>query len=121
MANEKSYLLFLDAKRLDIKSVSYKGIISSLYYSQVQSLEITIEDESFVGMPFVLLSGGNWIKNSGSDFYVELNSGSMEVQKVALSPLIIHLFPYKVSLLLTFILCVEGCGRWNRNIKVFVR
>ncbi|KAL8519122.1 hypothetical protein ACS0TY_010167 [Phlomoides rotata] len=49
---------------------------------KVQSLELTIEDDSFVGMPFVLLSGENWIKNSGSDFYVELKTGSAEVQKV---------------------------------------
>ncbi|KAI3467562.1 hypothetical protein Pfo_024225 [Paulownia fortunei] len=48
---------------------------------KVQSLEITIEDDNFVGMPFVLFSGGNWVKNSGSDFYVELNTGSTEVQK----------------------------------------
>ncbi|KAK6160209.1 hypothetical protein DH2020_003590 [Rehmannia glutinosa] len=49
---------------------------------KVQSLEITIEDNNFVGMPFVLLSGGNWIKNGGSDFYVEFNTGSVEVQKM---------------------------------------
>ncbi|KAL0372365.1 UNVERIFIED_CONTAM: Alpha-glucan water dikinase, chloroplastic [Sesamum calycinum] len=40
---------------------------------KVQSLQITIEDDGFVGMPFVLLSGGNWVKNKGSDFYVEFN------------------------------------------------
>ncbi|PIN21110.1 Alpha-glucan, water dikinase [Handroanthus impetiginosus] len=50
---------------------------------KVQSLEITIEDDSFVGMPFVLLSGGNWVKNRGSDFYVELKIGSPQVQKDA--------------------------------------
>ncbi|KAL3630994.1 hypothetical protein CASFOL_023978 [Castilleja foliolosa] len=43
---------------------------------KVQSLEITIEDDKFVGMPFVLLSGGNWVKDGGSDFYVELNTGT---------------------------------------------
>ncbi|KAK4423858.1 Alpha-glucan water dikinase, chloroplastic [Sesamum alatum] len=49
---------------------------------KVQSLEITIEDDSFVGMPFVLLSGGNWLKNNGSDFYVEFNTESvLAVQK----------------------------------------
>ncbi|XP_011086610.1 alpha-glucan water dikinase, chloroplastic [Sesamum indicum] len=50
---------------------------------KVQSLEITVEDDNYVGMPFVLLSGGNWVKNSGSDFYVELNIGSTVVQKDA--------------------------------------
>ncbi|GFP88008.1 alpha-glucan water dikinase chloroplastic [Phtheirospermum japonicum] len=48
---------------------------------KVQSLEITIEDDKFVGMPFVLLSGGNWVKDAGSDFYVELNTGTTKVQK----------------------------------------
>ncbi|KAL6571897.1 hypothetical protein OROHE_002766 [Orobanche hederae] len=48
---------------------------------KVQSLEITIEDDKFVGMPFVLLSGGNWVKDRGSDFYVELNTGPTEIQK----------------------------------------
>ncbi|KAL3819264.1 hypothetical protein ACJIZ3_005169 [Penstemon smallii] len=48
---------------------------------KVQSLEIKIQDEDFVGMPFVLLSGGNWMKNSGSDFYVEFNTGAKEVLK----------------------------------------
>ncbi|KAL6547367.1 hypothetical protein OROMI_023088 [Orobanche minor] len=48
---------------------------------KVQSLEITIEDDKFVGMPFVLLSGGNWVKDRGSDFYVELNTGPTELQK----------------------------------------
>ncbi|CAK9158146.1 unnamed protein product [Ilex paraguariensis] len=47
---------------------------------KVQSLEIEIED-GFVGMPFVLLSGGNWIKNKGSDFYVEFSVGSELVKK----------------------------------------
>ncbi|KAL0364189.1 UNVERIFIED_CONTAM: Alpha-glucan water dikinase, chloroplastic [Sesamum angustifolium] len=50
---------------------------------KVQSLEIIVEDDNCVGMPFVLLSGGNWVKNSGSDFYVELNMGSTVVQKDA--------------------------------------
>lgn len=39
--------------------------------SKVQSLDIVIEDGNFVGMPFVLLSGEKWIKNQGSDFYVD--------------------------------------------------
>ncbi|KAJ0095371.1 hypothetical protein Patl1_16076 [Pistacia atlantica] len=50
---------------------------------QVQSFEIEVEDDSFVGMPFVLLSNGNWIKNKGSDFYVDLCYKSKQVQKDA--------------------------------------
>ncbi|XP_042496996.1 alpha-glucan water dikinase, chloroplastic-like isoform X2 [Macadamia integrifolia] len=42
---------------------------------QVQSLEIEIGEENFVGMPFVLLSDGNWIKNNGSDFYIDFVVG----------------------------------------------
>ncbi|CAN1187423.1 Alpha-glucan water dikinase, chloroplastic [Linum perenne] len=48
---------------------------------QVQSFQIEIEDDSFVGMPFVLLSNGNWIKNKGSDFYVEFAGATKQVQK----------------------------------------
>ncbi|XP_042502200.1 alpha-glucan water dikinase, chloroplastic-like isoform X2 [Macadamia integrifolia] len=50
---------------------------------QVQSLDIEIGDENFVGMPFVLLSSGNWIKNNGSDFYIDFGVGSKKVKKVA--------------------------------------
>ncbi|CAI0405203.1 unnamed protein product, partial [Linum tenue] len=50
---------------------------------QVQSFQIEIEDGSYVGMPFVLLSRGNWIKNKGSDFYVEFASVPKQVQKDA--------------------------------------
>ncbi|KAL9246479.1 hypothetical protein vseg_020009 [Gypsophila vaccaria] len=37
-----------------------------------QSVEIEIEGDDFVGMPFVLVSDGNWIKDNGSDFFVEI-------------------------------------------------
>lgn len=49
---------------------------------QVQTLEIEIAEDSFVGMPFVLLSQGNWIKNQGSDFYIEFRVASKRVIKV---------------------------------------
>lgn len=39
---------------------------------QVQSVEIEIEGEDFIGMPFVLVSAGNWIKDNGSDFYINI-------------------------------------------------
>lgn len=38
---------------------------------QVKVLEIEIEDGKFVGMPFVLLSDGKWIKDNGSDFCID--------------------------------------------------
>ncbi|KAL8157061.1 alpha-glucan water dikinase, chloroplastic isoform X2 [Apium graveolens] len=49
---------------------------------QVKSIEIEIE-EGFAGMPFVLLSGANWIKNNGSDFYVNLSGAHKQIQKDA--------------------------------------
>ncbi|KAJ4843805.1 hypothetical protein Tsubulata_009992 [Turnera subulata] len=50
---------------------------------QVQYFEVECEEDAFVGMPFVLLSDGNWIKDKGSDFYIEFGSRSMEVLKDA--------------------------------------
>ncbi|XAR65093.1 Alpha-glucan, water dikinase [Bertholletia excelsa] len=51
--------------------------------NKVQSLEIEIDDDSYIGMPFVLLSGQNWIKNNGSDFYVQFSVVSKQAQKDA--------------------------------------
>ncbi|XP_038892070.1 alpha-glucan water dikinase, chloroplastic [Benincasa hispida] len=49
---------------------------------KVQYLEILIEEEGFVGMPFVLQSSGNWIKNKGSsDFYVAFAIQPKKVRK----------------------------------------
>ncbi|MBA0706369.1 hypothetical protein Golax_018482, partial [Gossypium laxum] len=48
---------------------------------QVQCIEMEIADGNFKGMPFVLLSGGKWIKNNGSDFYVEFSQRFKQVQK----------------------------------------
>jgi len=45
-------------------------------------LEIEIEDNSFVGMPFVLLSGGKWLKKNGSDFYVDFGIEPQQAPKV---------------------------------------
>lgn len=49
---------------------------------QVQSIQIEVE-EDFAGMPFVLLSGANWIKNNGSDFYVNFSGARKQIQKDA--------------------------------------
>ncbi|KAF5450262.1 hypothetical protein F2P56_030628 [Juglans regia] len=50
---------------------------------EVQYVEVEIEDDSFTGMPFVLVSNGNWIKNDGSDFFIEFSAGTKQVQKDA--------------------------------------
>ncbi|KAL8035858.1 hypothetical protein ABFX02_12G123200 [Erythranthe guttata] len=72
-------VLPLDSVSLDKAAETKLAIISTDNQpDKVQSLEITIEDDSFVGMPFVLLSGEKWVKNGGSDFYVELNTGSVK-------------------------------------------
>ncbi|KAA0034293.1 alpha-glucan water dikinase [Cucumis melo var. makuwa] len=49
---------------------------------KVQYLEILIEEDGFVGMPFVLQSSGNWIKNKGSNFYVAFAIQPKKVRKV---------------------------------------
>ncbi|XP_063943911.1 alpha-glucan water dikinase, chloroplastic isoform X3 [Daucus carota subsp. sativus] len=49
---------------------------------KIQSIQIETE-ENFAGMPFVLLSGENWIKNNGSDFYIDLSSVHKQIQKDA--------------------------------------
>ncbi|KAJ4957377.1 hypothetical protein NE237_024488 [Protea cynaroides] len=50
---------------------------------QVKFLEIDIAEENSVGMPFVLLSGGKWIKNNGSDFYVDFGLGGGKLKQGA--------------------------------------
>ncbi|GAY36295.1 hypothetical protein CUMW_021230 [Citrus unshiu] len=70
-------------------SVSLSGSVETTFTTssladlpyQVQSIEIEIEEEGYVGMPFVLQSGGNWIKNKGSDFYVDFSYESKQVQQ----------------------------------------
>ncbi|XP_008446179.2 alpha-glucan water dikinase, chloroplastic [Cucumis melo] len=49
---------------------------------KVQYLEILIKEDGFVGMPFVLQSSGNWIKNKGSNFYVAFAIQPKKVRKV---------------------------------------
>lgn len=60
-----------------------KNESSAKFSYQVQSFEIEIEEDIFVGLPFVLLSNGRWIKNNGSDFYIEFSRASKHVQKDA--------------------------------------
>nr|XP_043623338.1 alpha-glucan water dikinase 1, chloroplastic-like isoform X2 [Erigeron canadensis] len=40
--------------------------------NKIQTFELEIMEGTFVGMPFVLRHGENWINNNDSDFYVEL-------------------------------------------------
>lgn len=47
-------------------------------------MDIVIEDGNFVGMPFVLFSGEKWIKNQGSDFYVDFSAASKLALKVSM-------------------------------------
>lgn len=55
---------------------------SSYLPKQVQCFAMEVDDDSYVGMPFVLLSGGNWMKNNGSDFYVEFSPKFKPAQKM---------------------------------------
>ncbi|XP_071716394.1 alpha-glucan water dikinase, chloroplastic-like isoform X2 [Rutidosis leptorrhynchoides] len=50
--------------------------------NKIQQLELEIGDGSFVGMPFVLFSGKKWIKNNGSDFYVEFNGPKKATKEI---------------------------------------
>ncbi|XXG55807.1 hypothetical protein AAC387_Pa03g3394 [Persea americana] len=39
-----------------------------------QFVDINLQQKEFMGIPFVLWSGGTWIKNNGSNFYISLKS-----------------------------------------------
>lgn len=80
--------ILFDPIYLNCKSF-WPSLIVPLYF-QVQHVEVEIEDDSFIGMPFVLVSGGNWIKNNGSDFFIEFSAGTKKVQKVALCFIMFH-------------------------------
>ncbi|XP_068462871.1 alpha-glucan water dikinase, chloroplastic isoform X2 [Phaseolus vulgaris] len=47
---------------------------------EVQSLDIEVDDDTFKGIPFVILSEGKWIKNNGSNFYIEF-AGKKQIRK----------------------------------------
>lgn len=50
---------------------------------QLQLVEININEGRYDGIPFVLCSNGHWIKNKGSDFYVEFGGRTTKVLKDA--------------------------------------
>ncbi|CAL0330850.1 unnamed protein product [Lupinus luteus] len=58
----------------------FKAGSSSHPSYEVQTLDIEVEDDTFKGIPFVILSGGKWIKNNGSNFYIEFG-GKKQIQK----------------------------------------
>ncbi|MQL91961.1 hypothetical protein Taro_024579 [Colocasia esculenta] len=57
-----------------------KSSLPNLFY---QAVEIKIDQDEFVGMPFVLLSDGNWIKNNDYDFYIDFSHGRLKAKKEA--------------------------------------
>nr|TKW21402.1 hypothetical protein SEVIR_4G161000v2 [Setaria viridis]TKW21403.1 hypothetical protein SEVIR_4G161000v2 [Setaria viridis] len=48
-----------------------KSELDGLHY---QVVEIELDDGGYKGMPFVLRSGETWIKNNGSDFYLDFST-----------------------------------------------
>lgn len=48
----------------------------------LQTVEIEIDGDDYVGVPFVLVSDGYWIKNNDSNFYVDFRAGSLKPKKV---------------------------------------
>ncbi|CAN6164009.1 unnamed protein product [Urochloa humidicola] len=48
-----------------------KSELDGLHY---QVVEIELDDGGYKGMPFVLRSGESWIKNNGSDFYLDFST-----------------------------------------------
>ncbi|KAL5165688.1 Alpha-glucan water dikinase, chloroplastic [Glycine soja] len=58
----------------------FKAGSSSHPSYEVQSLDIEVDDDTFKGIPFVILSDGEWIKNNGSNFYIEFG-GKKQKQK----------------------------------------
>ncbi|GAU21380.1 hypothetical protein TSUD_189680 [Trifolium subterraneum] len=58
----------------------FKAGSSSDPSSEVQSLDIEVNDDTFGGLTFVILSDGKWLKNSGSDFCIEFG-GKKQMQK----------------------------------------
>jgi len=54
-------------------------------------LDIEVDDDTFKGIPFVILSEGKWIKNNGSNFYIGF-AGKTQIRKVTL-PELVFVFP----------------------------
>ncbi|MFS8029200.1 putative alpha-glucan, water dikinase [Helianthus anomalus] len=48
--------------------------------NKIQVFELYMEDSIFVGMPFVLRHGDNWVKDNDSDFYVEFTKPNKPIK-----------------------------------------
>ncbi|KAM0009136.1 putative alpha-glucan, water dikinase [Helianthus debilis subsp. tardiflorus] len=48
--------------------------------NKIQVFELYMEDSIFVGMPFVLRHGDNWVKDNDSDFYVEFTEPNKPIK-----------------------------------------
>lgn len=60
-------------------------------------MDIEVDDDTFKGIPFVILSDGEWIKNNGSNFYIEFG-GKKQIQKVTLPEIVIVFTPYQIMM-----------------------
>ncbi|XP_077218318.1 phosphoglucan, water dikinase isoform X2 [Tasmannia lanceolata] len=49
----------------------------------LQVVDINLQRRDFAGVPFIIWSGGSWIKNNGSNFYISLKSMSSKYGKGA--------------------------------------
>ncbi|CAK8541892.1 unnamed protein product [Lathyrus sativus] len=66
----------------------FKAGSSSDPSPEVQSLDIEVNDDTFKGLTFVVLSDGKWFKNSGSDFCIEFGR-KKQIQKATLYEIVI--------------------------------
>lgn len=51
----------------------------------MQVVEIELDDGGYKGMPFVLRSGETWIKNNGSDFFLDFSTHDVRNIKAIVS------------------------------------
>lgn len=52
----------------------------------LQGITIDLGDHNFLGLPFVMHSGGNWYKDNGSDYYVSVRPKEKKEYKVHEQP-----------------------------------
>ena len=89
------------------------------FNSQVQSLEIEFEDDNYLGMPFVLLADGKWIKNKGFDFYVEFGAKTKQIEQVSLSLSLTHTHRDEATKDPNRILCTSSYSCCFQNSMTF--
>lgn len=59
----------------------------------LQGIVINLGDNQFIGIPFVMHSGGNWYKDNGSDYYVSVLPKEKAAFKVRKSSVLFSLIP----------------------------